>query len=60
MPSHDSSLAIRLQFLESLNEQLRQEVLRRQAPPVTKTCEWPKYLLSGLAGLLAWSMSWMH
>jgi len=54
-----SSIAMRIKFLESLNEQLRLEASLQPAPPATSMSAWPVCLVSGLMSISAWTLSWI-
>ncbi|MCA8984366.1 MAG: hypothetical protein R3C12_16940 [Planctomycetaceae bacterium] len=60
MASFQSSQAIRILFLEALNEQMRQEALRIQTLATPRRFPWPRYIVSGLVCLVVWTCSWMH
>lgn len=55
-----ASMAMRIKFLEALNEQLRLEAVQQPAPKEPAGSSfWPVYLVSGLMSVSLWTLSWI-
>lgn len=54
-----ASMAMRIKFLEALNEQLRLEAVQQPVPREPAGSFWPVYIVSGLMSVSLWTLSWI-